>query len=68
MALGAEASALLGDDLTILREVLLEAEHVQVGQLVQVDLVALELGEPAATLELSGTSSRSLHRKVAHNA
>lgn len=60
LALGAESRALLGNDLTVFSEVFLQTQHVQVGQLVQINLVALEHWETPAALELAWTGSRTL--------
>lgn len=60
LALGAESRALLGDDLAVFGKVFLQTQHVQVGQLVQINLVALEHWETSAALELAWTGSRTL--------
>jgi hypothetical protein len=60
LALGAQASSLLGLNLAIFREKRLQSQNIQVSQFIKIDLVAAQLRSAASTLKLARTCAQTL--------
>lgn len=65
LALRAQTSVALAQDLAVLRQIVLKRKHVDVANGVQVDLVALQLSAAASALEFPRARAISLRYREA---